>query len=1496
MYDLYNNLRIYEPEVKGTLSSSTNIQNVAFVFINNNTNGVVNIAHGATTASTKATAVNSTTIDNLSDVVICAFFANSYANNEGKEILEEHWKEVFREWAPRNQENRNRENTKRVVPVETTTFNALVSCDGSGNDWSDQTEEGPTNFALMAYSSTSSNSEVSTNSNYSSSCLENVKILKEKNEQLLKNLRTSKLNAIAYKTGLESVEARLIVYKKNDSIYEEDIKVSDNEEDDVPQAKIEKKTFKPSFAKIEFVKPKQQEKTARKSINHVEQNRQNIHTPRGNQRNWNNMMSQRLGSNFEMFNKACYVCGSFDHLQVDCKKVNQKQFQNTKPIWNNAQRVNHQNFAKKTHPCAKKNIVSRAVLMKSGLVSVNTARQVNATHTKTTVNAARPMSYLSKTTHLTVKRPIHKNTTFKNNNFNQRVNTVKDKNVNTARPKAIVNAVKGNNVNGVKASACWVWKSKNKVLDLIQVIDGLGPQKKLIFLSNVHGNPQIDLQDQRVIDSGCSRHMTGNMSYLTDYEEIDGGYVAFRGNPKGGKITGRARTPQQNGVAERKNKTLTEAARTMLADSKLPTTFWAEVVNTACYVQNRVLVIKPHNKTSYELFIGRKPALGFMRLFGCPVTNLNTIDYLGNFDGKARMESVPGKDYILLPFWTIDLPFSQISNSSLDAGFKPSSDDGKKVDEDSRNSERDDQEKDASVNSTNNVNASSTNEVNFVGRKVSIKLPDEPNMPALEDIVYSDDDEDDGVEADMKNLDAFMLVSPIPTTRFSKEQTIKTFKIACLPASYHKYTQEEGIDYDEVFAPIARIEAYRLFLAYASFKDFVVYQMDVKSAFLYGKIEEEVYVRQQQGFEDPDFPDRVYKVEKALYGLLQAPRAWSETLSTYLLDNGFQRGKIDKTLFIRRDKGDILLVQVYVDDIIFGSTKKSLCTEFEKMMHKKFQMSSMGELTFFLGLQVKQKEDGVFICQDKYVTKILKKFRFTDVKTASTPMETQKLFLKDEDGEEVDVHLYRSMISSLIYLTSSRPDIMFAVCAYARYQVNPKVSHLHAVKRIFRYLKGQPKLGLWYPKYSPFDLVAYTDSDYAGASLDRKSTTGGCQFLGSRLISWQCKKQTVVANSTTKAEYVAALSCCGQFWATVKAKTVNREVQLQALVDGKKIIITESIVRRDLQLEDAKGIDCLPNATIFEQLTLIGSKTTTWNEFSSTIASAIICLATNQKFNFSKYIFESMVKNLENVSGKGFSGRETPLFQTMVVQHQEEMGKGLANPTDPHHIPTIIQPSTSQSQKKEKSRMPKRKDTEILQPSGPTDNVADEAVNKEIDDSLERAATTATSLDAEQDRGAKKPWRDTIAQTRSKNVSKHSNDPLLAKGNTLRSGEDRLKLEKLMEFCTKLQQRVLDLENTKTAQAQEITSLKLRVTKLEKKRGSRTHKLKRLYKVGRSARMVSSDDASLGDQEDASKQGRKIDDIDKDVEITLIDETQGRYSDDLMFDTNVLDDEEVFAE
>ncbi|GJR61900.1 putative ribonuclease H-like domain-containing protein [Tanacetum coccineum] len=368
-------------------------------------------------------------------------------------------------------------------------------------------------------------------------------------------------------------------------------------------------------------------------------------------------------------------------------------------------------------------------------------------------------------------------------------------------------------------------------------------------------------------------------------------------------------------------------------------------------------------------------------------------------------------------------------------------------------------------------------------------LPIDPNMPDLEDAsdtlpndgIFNgayDDDEDVGAMADFNNIDNTIAVSPIPTLRIHKDHpkgqilrdptSAKVWVLVDLP--YGKkvigtewvfrnkrdersivvknkarlvaqgFRQEEGIDYDEVFAPVARIEAIRLFLAFASYIGFTVYQMDVKSAFLYGIIEEEVYVHQPPGFVDPSHPNKVYKVIKALYGLHQAPRAWYETLSSFLMENGFRR-------------------EVYV------------------------------------------------------------------YRNNTTPIESNKSLVKDEDGVDVDVRCTCLQVMHCFskVLTASRPDIMFVVCACARLS-----SHLNAVKKIFRYLKHQPKLGLWYPRDSPFELEAYSDSDYGGASLDRKSTTGGCQFLGRRLIYWQCKKQTIVVNYTTEAEYVAASNCCRQ--------------------------------------------------------------------------------------------------------------------------------------------------------------------------------------------------------------------------------------------------------------------------------------------------------------------------------------------------------------------------------
>jgi hypothetical protein len=360
------------------------------------------------------------------------------------------------------------------------------------------------------------------------------------------------------------------------------------------------------------------------------------------------------------------------------------------------------------------------------------------------------------------------------------------------------------------------------------------------------------------------------------------------------------------------------------------------------------------------------------------------------------------------------------------------------------------------------------------------------------------------------------------------------------------YRQEEGIDYDETFALVARLEAIRLFLAYASHKNFKVFQMDVKSAFLNGKLSEEVYVAQPPGFPDPKHPNHVYRLDKALYGLKQAPRAWYDTLSTFLLSKGFERGKIDNTLFLRKVKGHIILVQIYVDDIIFGSTKPSMCDKFASLMKSEYKMSMMGELTYFLGLQIKQSEKGIFISQGKYVSDMLKKFDLTSCSSMKTPMAPPLTLDKDSLGKSVNVTLYRGMIGSLLYLTASRPDIMYSTCLCARYQSDPKESHLTAVKRIFRYLKGTPNLGLWYPKDSGFDLIGYSDSDFAGCKLDRKSTTGGCQLLGGKLVSWTSKKQNSVSTSTAEAEYVAAGSCCAQvLW--MRNQLLDYDLQLSKI-------------------------------------------------------------------------------------------------------------------------------------------------------------------------------------------------------------------------------------------------------------------------------------------------------------------------------------------------------------
>nr|GEU60705.1 hypothetical protein [Tanacetum cinerariifolium] len=588
-------------------------------------------------------------------------------------------------------------------------------------------------------------------------------------------------------------------------------------------------------------------------------------------------------------------------------------------------------------------------------------------------------------------------------------------------------------------------------------------------------HPQQVQEDQGYVDSGCSRHMIGNMSYLSYFKEFHKGYVTFGGGENGGRITGKGTI---------------------------------------------------HTGINSNDFVGIEEHIG---------------------QGHSSKETRSSQDYILMPLWKDGLLFDSFSkNPTIDE--PQSSCDAENKDDKSVNKDCgiDAYEKSANIINDDNtvgptINNASTDfdtgslNINTVSPTVSIASPEATHADFL----------GDQPEGDMSNINTTYQVPYTLNTRIHKDHSLDlvigdvqsgvmtrkmtktTYEQVFISTVYEEkthedlntclftcflsqieptrvskaltdpawveamqeellqnkkderciviknkarlvtqgYAQEEGIDYDEVFAPVVRIKAIRVFLALASFMGFMVYQIDVKSVFLYGRIEKGVCVCQPLGFEDPDHPDKVYKVVKALYGLHQALRAWYETLAKYLLDNGFHRGKIDQTLFIKRQNGDILLVHVY--------------------------MSSVDELTFFLGLQVKKKEDEIFICQDKYVTEVLRKFNLSDAKTASTPVDIEKPLVKDADGDDVDVHLYRSMIGSLMYLIASRPDIMYAVCVCARFQVTPKVSHLHAVKRIFRYLKGHFKFGLWYPRDSLFELVAYTDSDYAGASLDNKSTTGG---------------------------------------------------------------------------------------------------------------------------------------------------------------------------------------------------------------------------------------------------------------------------------------------------------------------------------------------------------------------------------------------------------------------
>ncbi|GJX20503.1 retrovirus-related pol polyprotein from transposon TNT 1-94 [Tanacetum coccineum] len=572
-----------------------------------------------------------------------------------------------------------------------------------------------------------------------------------------------------------------------------------------------------------------------------------------------------------------------------------------------------------------------------------------------------------------------------------------------------------------------------------------------------------------------------------------------------------------------------EAAITMLIYAKASLFLWAEVVATACYTQNRSMIRCRHGKTPYELLHNNPP-------------NLSTRYFMKM--SPAIIGQDCSKPSSSKPFVPLRELLGYVFNHFLaDSTGSPSS---TTIDQDAPSSI-----------------AHMGNDLYFGVPILEIPSDQSSSSDSIHTIVHPDHQISEHNSKWTKDHPLENIIGELArlvSTRLQlHEQALfcyydafltavepKTYKDALTQACWIEalqeelnkferlenkarlvargYRQEEGIDFEESFAPVARLEAIRIFLAFAAHMNMVVYQMDVKTAFLNGNLREEVYVSQPDGFVDKDNPNHVYKLKKALYGLKQAPRAWYDMLSSFLISQDFSKGSVDPTLFIRRDSKELLLVQIYVDDIIFAASTPELCDLFSKIMCSKFKMSMMGKISFFLGLQISQSLRGIFINQSKYALESLKKYGFDSCDPVDTPMVEKSKLDEDKEGKAVDPSHYRGMIGTLLYLTASRPDLQFAICMCARYQARPTKKHLNAVKRIFRYLKGTVHRGLWYPKDSSIALTAFVDADHAGCQDTRRSTSGSMQLLGDRLVSWSSKRQKSAAISSTEAEYIAFVS------------------------------------------------------------------------------------------------------------------------------------------------------------------------------------------------------------------------------------------------------------------------------------------------------------------------------------------------------------------------------------
>ena len=664
-----------------------------------------------------------------------------------------------------------------------------------------------------------------------------------------------------------------------------------------------------------------------------------------------------------------------------------------------------------------------------------------------------------------------------------------------------------------------------------------------------------------------------------------------------------AYTPQQNGVAERKNQTMMNMVRCLLADKKMPKSFWPEAVMWSCYVLNRCPSAAVKEVTPQEAWTGLKPTVEHFRVFGCVAHVHIPHEKRGKLDNRSFICILLGYSEETKGYRLYD-PIEKRVVVSRDVSFEEEKewDWGEKfqeqilldlewgVHQEGENEgavETDSGEESEEVSSSegqqsvreNEVTAEIAAEVEVEGNEDVTAVIERGNdetegrtchapawmidyvdgeglsedevyvmQMAAEDPVYYEeavkeekwvramDNEIQSIEknntwslvdlpADVKKIG----VKWVYKTKYNEDGEIAKHKARLVAKGY---SQKAGIDYTEVFAPVARMDTVRMIISMAAQKGWKIGQFDVKSAFLHGELCENVYVEQPKGYIKRGKEQMVYKLHKALYGLKQAPRAWFHRIEAYFLKEGFQKCESEQTLFTKQGKGGkIVIVSVYVDDLIFTGDDYDMLAEFKSSMLKEFDMSDLGNMHFFLGIEVVQREDGIFICQRKYALEILTKFGMLESNEVSSPIIPGVKISKDKDGTPVDETYFKQLVGSLMYLTATRPDMMFVTCLVSRYMAKPTNLHLQTIKRALRYLKGTVSYGIYYRKDGNGELRVYTDSDYAGDVEDRKSTSGYVFLLNFGAVSWCSKKQPIVTLSTTEAEFVAAAMCtCQAIW------------------------------------------------------------------------------------------------------------------------------------------------------------------------------------------------------------------------------------------------------------------------------------------------------------------------------------------------------------------------------